>query len=241
MHLDTALPPYPDGWYVVAFSSELQPGELITRRFAGQDIAAVAAVNEHVADKALSLIDVSYEPQPFVVDLNKAMLADAPLVFKERRGEEVTSNVRKPSIYPRDADPADVDAILENSAHTAEGVYRTQVQTHSPIETHGLVARWENNEHLTVWASTQATFGYRDNLADYFGIPKSNVRVITKFMGGGFGSKLKAHPHAILAVKLARKTGKPVRLMLDRKEEHLNTGNRPDSLQHIKIGTDEAG
>jgi xanthine dehydrogenase YagR molybdenum-binding subunit len=121
-----------------------------------------------------------------------------------------------------------------------EETYKTQVQTHSPMETHGVVAQWKE-DRVTVWASTQGTNRVRDQVAEYFELPKSKVRVITKFMGGGFGSKLKADIYTMLAVKLSRESGAPVRLMLNRKEEHLATGNRPDSLQTVTIGANRAG
>ncbi|TFG45206.1 MAG: xanthine dehydrogenase family protein molybdopterin-binding subunit, partial [Candidatus Brocadiia bacterium] len=77
---------------------------------------------------------------------------------------------------------------LRSSDHVVEATYRTQVQTHSPMETHGVVAHWTDDQ-ITIWASTQGTSRVRDTVADYFNVPKSRVRVLTKFMGGGFGSK----------------------------------------------------
>jgi xanthine dehydrogenase YagR molybdenum-binding subunit len=108
------------------------------------------------------------------------------------------------------------------------------------METHGVVAKWDEGK-ITIWASTQGTFTVRNQVADHFGVPKSNVRVITKFMGGGFGSKLKADTYTMLAVKLSRKSNRPVRMMLSRKEDHLATGNRPDSIQTVSIGATKEG
>src|SRR5439155_8386866 len=117
---------------------------------------------------------------------------------------------------------------------------RTQVQTHSCLEMHGIVAEWQGDK-LTVWASTQGTFSVRDELSEVFTIPKSNVRVITEYMGGGFGSKFGADVYGIFAAKLAKKAGAPVKMMLTRKEEQLATGNRPNSIQQIKLGAKRDG
>jgi xanthine dehydrogenase YagR molybdenum-binding subunit len=209
-------------------------------RYAGQEILAVAAETPQQAAAALKLAEVEYEKRPFVVDMNEAKKSDAPLVFEddEERGK---SNLREPRIYPKDANPEEIDKLLQESDIVAEGTYSTQVQTHSPMETHGLVAKWHDEDKLTVWASTQATFRYREQLAEFFKVPKTNVRVITKYMGGGFGSKLRARPHSYLAVALARKAKRPVRLMLQRNEDHLCTGNRPNSVQSVKIGASKDG
>src|SRR5262249_48347082 len=110
-----------------------------------------------------------------------------------------------------------------------------QVQTHSSLETHGSLARWEGDQ-LTVWSSTQATFGVRDQVAQALKIPKDKVRVICEYMGGGFGSKFNAGPFTIIAAKLAQKAGAPVKTVLSGKEKLWCTGTRPDSVQHVKMG-----
>lgn len=208
----------------------------MTVRFAGQEILAVAADTEQIAEQALRLVKVEYNPQPFVVDVEKAIKADAPKVYAQ-----TASNKRDPRIRPEDAKKEDIDALFAKSYAVIDQTYRTQVQTHSAMETHGSVAMWEDDQHLKVWASTQGTFAVRNDLAEYFGLPKSNVRVITEYMGGGFGAKLGGGIYYVMAAKLARATGKPVRLMLNRKEEHLAVGNRPNSVQHLRIGADKKG
>ena len=114
------------------------------------------------------------------------------------------------------------------------------MQTHSALETHGVVADWKP-ELLTVYASTQGTASVREELAGFFRLPKSQVRVITEYMGGGFGAKFGAGNPGVVAAALSRKTGAPVRLMLDRQEEHLSVGNRPSSDQRLRIGAKKDG
>src|SRR5690606_22518744 len=118
--------------------------------------------------------------------------------------------------------------------------YRTQVQTHSALETHGVVAHWEP-EGLTVYASTQGTSTVRDELAEVFALDKAKIRVVTEMMGGGFGAKFGIGNFGVLATHLSQKTGAPVRLMLDRHEEHVAVGNRPNSEQRLRIGAKRDG
>src|SRR5207237_960121 len=133
-----------------------------------------------------------------------------------------------------------IKAGLAAAEVTVEATFRTQVQTHCALETHGIVAEWQG-EKLTVWASTQGTFSVRDELAEVLNIPKSNVRVFTEYMGGGFGAKFGADVYGLLPAKLSKKANAPVKMMLNRKEEQLATGNRPNSIQQIKLGAKKDG
>jgi xanthine dehydrogenase YagR molybdenum-binding subunit len=218
-------------------------------RYAGQPIAAVAAISPNAAEDAAALIKVKYETLPFVVDLDKARTADAPLVYPGAadqggtagggggpHGVPQTGNIHGPSIRK----VADVERGLRDADVVVEGHYVTQVQTHSALETHGLVADWKP-EMLTVWASTQAVSSVREELAAFFKIPMTQIRVLTEFMGGGFGAKFGAGNPGVVAAALSKKTGAPVRLMLDREEEHLSVGNRPSSDQMLRIGAKKDG
>jgi xanthine dehydrogenase YagR molybdenum-binding subunit len=219
-------------------------------RFAGQPIAAVAATSPHIAEEAAKLVKVRYEEMPFVVDLQKARQPDSPKVYPGAADEEgsagggggahdvkQTGNIHGPSVQTKGGD---IDQGFKDADVVVEGRYITQVQTHSALETHGVVADWKPGM-LTVWASTQGTASVRDEFAEYFKLPKTQVRVITEFMGGGFGAKFGAGNPGIVAAQLSQKAGAPVRLMLDRKEEHLSVGNRPDSDQVIRIGAKKDG
>jgi len=229
-------------------------------RFAGQDIAAVAADSPDLAEDAVRLIRVRYRTKPFVVDLERAMRDDAPRVFadpskiedeasegdleREESKVQLRGNVRGPNVVSGAGIRGDVAAGLAAADVTLERTYKTQVQTHACLETHGIVAQWEGDQ-LTVWASTQGTFSVRAGLAEALEIPESKVRVITHFMGGGFGSKFGpsavGSQFGIWAAKLAKQAGRPVKLMLDRSEEHLCTGNRPNSIQQYRAGINRDG
>ncbi|HEY3840841.1 MAG TPA: xanthine dehydrogenase family protein molybdopterin-binding subunit, partial [Bryobacteraceae bacterium] len=218
-------------------------------RYAGQPIAAVAATTPYAAEEAADLVKVQYEAIPFVVDLDKARASNAPRVYPGAADEEGTAgggggpndvpqtgNVHGPSIKKI----ADVEHGFRDADVVVEGHYVTQVQTHSALETHGVVADWKP-DLLTVWASTQSVSSVREELAGFFKIPLTQVRVITEYMGGGFGAKFGAGNPGVVAAALSKKTGAPVRLMLDRKEEHLSVGNRPSSDQALRIGAKKDG
>jgi xanthine dehydrogenase YagR molybdenum-binding subunit len=231
-------------------SKEL-PSKYPVVRFAGQPIAAVAATTQAAADEAARLVRVEYEPLPFVVDKDEARKDGSPKVFPGAAdqggtagggggpsGVKQTGNVRGP--VRRGKKPDDVERGFKEADVIVEGEFRTQVQTHSALETHGVVADWKP-EGLTVYASTQGTASVRDELAEIFELKKSQVRVITEFMGGGFGAKFGAGNFGVLATHLSKKANAPVRLMLDRKDEHLSVGNRPDSVQRLRIGAKRDG
>lgn len=200
-------------------------------RYQGQEIAAVAAETDDIAKDALRLIYVELEELPFVVTEADAMAEGAPQI------QDWEGNQSNPGIN----EEGDVEAGFKEAAITVEATYHTPVQTHVCLETHGHVAEWRGEEYLTVWASTQGVFGVRNDLAGRFELPANQVRVITEHMGGGFGSKFGPGVEGVTAAQLARITGKPVKLMLTRKDEHLVAGNRPSMTQHVRAGATRDG
>jgi len=148
--------------------------------------------------------------------------------------------VRGPAKGRRGGPRGDMEKGFAEAETVIEGDYRTQVQTHCSLETHGVVADWKP-DMLTVYASTQGTPTVRDELAEVFSIPKSRVRVITEYMGGGFGAKFGAGNFGVVATALSKQIGAPVKMMLTRKQEQLSSGNRPDARMHLKIGAKNDG
>jgi xanthine dehydrogenase YagR molybdenum-binding subunit len=218
-------------------------------RFAGQDVAAVAAVSPEVAMDAARLVKVVYKERPFTHELRAAMKEDAPLVYdlvKSPVGPDtpIKGNVAGPTGGRRGGGRGDVEKGFAEADVVHEGTYYCPVHTHSCLETHGVVVSWEGDQ-LTVYASTQGIFAVREGLAEALGIDRKNVRVICDHMGGGFGSK--ARPSAsgsafsIAACRLAKTAGAPVKMMLDRKQEQLCTGNAPSALMTVKVGAKRDG
>src|SRR5207245_1567485 len=134
----------------------------------------------------------------------------------------------------------DLDAGFKQAAHIVEQTYSTHVITHVCLETHGTVCEWDGDK-LTAWVSTQGVHQCAQGYAQTLKIPQANVRVITQYMGGGFGSKFAPDSQGIICAQLAKKANAPVKLMLDRKEEHLDTGNRPSAFAHIRAGVSAEG
>ncbi len=204
-------------------------------RFVGDEVAAVAADDPDTARDALRLIRVEYEPLPFIVDMAEAVRPGATQIHP--KGNVLRDNEgREGELYTR----GDVEKALASADVVVEATYRTPTALHNCLETHGAVAVWEGDE-LIVWESTQAIFGVRRQLARVFRMPENRVRVICEYMGGGFGSKLGLQKHTCIAALLARQTGRPVKLMLDRREENLVSGNRGQTVQHIRLGAKRDG
>jgi xanthine dehydrogenase YagR molybdenum-binding subunit len=224
------------------------PSKYPVIRYAGQPIAGVAATSPQIAADAAALVKVTYDTMPFVVDKQDARDPDAPEVFPGPADEAGSAgggggpkNVAQVGNVhgPQQKKVGDVEQGFAEADAVVESEYFTQVQTHSALETHGFVVDWKPEE-VTVYASTQGTASVRDEFAAVFNLPKSQVRVITEYMGGGFGAKFGAGNEGVVAAHLSRKASAPVKLMLDRKQEHI-VCNRPDSHQKLKIGAKKDG
>jgi xanthine dehydrogenase YagR molybdenum-binding subunit len=202
-----------------------------TVRYVGDEVACVIAEEEEICEDALDLIEVEYEVLPFILDPEETLSPKAQKVQPEGnvfRGE--------PDLYER----GNIQKGFEEADTVVEDTFRTQTALHNCMETHGSVALWEG-DHLILWDSTQHIFGVRAGLADHLQIPLDRVRVIKKYMGGGFGSKNRTGKYSVIAALGAHITGRPVKIVLDRHEENLCAGNRPSSIQHLKIGAKRDG
>ncbi len=198
-------------------------------RFEGEAVAAVAAATPYQAQDALKTIRVEYDVLDFVCDERNALEPDSPKVHED--GNEI-----KTDQYERgnvDEGFRQADAVLEQS-------YRTACQIHTPMELHGCVADWKR-DRLTVWESTQGVYRVQQQVAEVLGLPMSKVRVVGNYMGGGFGSKLKAGKYTVVAAILARMAGRPVKMFVTREDSFLAMGNRPPGNMKIKAGVKKDG
>ncbi|CAA9229213.1 MAG: Xanthine dehydrogenase, molybdenum binding subunit, partial [uncultured Chloroflexia bacterium] len=194
-------------------------------RFIGDEVAAVAADSEEIAEDALRLIDVEYEELPFVASLAEALKPDAPKLYPD-------GNIAgEPQKYSR----GDVEAGIREADVVIEQEYTTQTALHNSFEPHGCMASWEG-EHLTLWSSTQSIWTVREEVAQKLELPEHRVRVIKHHMGGGFGAKQVPWKHDVIAALLSKASGRPVQLMLDRRAENLAAGNRNATRQRVRIG-----
>lgn len=133
-----------------------------------------------------------------------------------------------------------LDTIFKSAAAVVEATYTTQVQTHSSLETHGGVVD-HRGDSAEAWGSSQGTFAYLNGLANPTGLDASKILVHCEYVGGGFGAKFDPGPEGTLAARTSKKYKRPCRYMLDRREEHLDTGNRPGSIQYMKIAVAKDG
>jgi xanthine dehydrogenase YagR molybdenum-binding subunit len=195
-----------------------------TLRFVGDEVAAVAAESEDIAEDALRTIEVEYERLPHVLDLEPALKPGAPAVHES--GNIATEE----KVYER----GDIDDGFRRAEIVIDQVYTTQTALHNCLEPHGCTAHWDDGR-LTLWDSTQSVFDVRQQVADKLGLPHHHVRVIKQYMGGGFGSKQIAWKHTVIAALLSKQSGRPVQLMLDREAENLAAGNRNGTRQRVRI------
>jgi CO/xanthine dehydrogenase Mo-binding subunit len=201
-----------------------------TARFVGDEVAAVAADSEEVAEDALRLIHVAYEPLPHVLDVHSALATGAQKLHRN------SNRTKEPKVYAR----GDVEKALKSAEVVVDETYESPTALHNCMEPHGCTATWQEDE-LTIWDSTQAVFEVRNTVAEKLKLPQHRVRVIKQHMGGGFGSKQIAWKHTVLAALLSRRAGQPVQLMLDRAAENLAVGNRNATRQRVRLGTKTDG
>ena len=134
----------------------------------------------------------------------------------------------------------DPDGAFASAPVKLDQTYVTPTETHNPIELQATTAIWDGSM-LTIYEESQGVFNLRSVLAQMFGLPKENVRVITKFVGSGFGSKLWPWTHCPLAAAAARQFGKPVKLVLSRKMMFQTVGHRPRTQQRVRLGATPDG
>jgi CO/xanthine dehydrogenase Mo-binding subunit len=182
--------------------------------YVGHAVAAVAADTFGQAQAALQLIEVEWEVLEPLLDPDEAV-----------RQESFLSEVQNYERGDFQRGVADADVVVE-----AE--YRTAVVLHNSMETHQAVCHWED-EGITIYISTQYIWGIRSSMADQLGLPPDKVRVVCHAMGGGFGAKNSPGDYTPIAAELAKRTGRPVKCALTRREENLAAGNRNATIQRL--------
>jgi xanthine dehydrogenase YagR molybdenum-binding subunit len=206
-------------------SPPLQSNEV---RFAGQHVAVVVAETLEQAHYAAELVEVAYDTQPPVIDF-QSELANA---FEPPAGDS--------SGAPADTARGDAKSALAAAPVQVDSTYRTQDTLNHPLGLFATTAIWEAGR-LTVYDSTQDTVRCQRKLAQQFDLPVENVRVISPFVGGAFGASLTARDHVALAALAARQVRRPVRLVLSRPQMFTALGNRPRSLQRMRLGATRSG
>ncbi len=188
----------------------------------GQPVAVVIATTLEAAAHATSLVDVRYSSQPPLTDI------DAP--------QAITQSGR----FNRDYARGDADQALRNASEVTDLQFSIARNNHNPMELPATIANWDVDQ-LTVWDKVQSISAARQSYADAMGVPRENVRVISPFVGGAFGSAGETWPHQLLTACAARRMQRPVKLVLTRRQMYSGIGYRPTSRQRMAIGADPSG
>lgn len=195
-------------------------------RYVGDPVAAVAATDPDIAERALALIDVAYEPLPALMSIDEALARPDVQINDQAR----VGNIHKAAAF----EFGDVAAGFADAEYVREDWFFYEGNNHVPLETHSAVASWDPNPHdpcggkLTLWTSTQTPHYVHREVSKVLGLPPSHVRVIAPAVGGGFGGKTDPFSHEICAAELARRTGRPVKITCTREEVfYLHRGRHP--------------
>jgi CO/xanthine dehydrogenase Mo-binding subunit len=218
-------------WYRIP---QLAFPECIT--YEGTEVAAVAAERIDIVQRALELIDVEYEVLTPMFDAEDTLKNPLPplIADEEYPGRGIFD--RKPYVIKR----GDVEKGFDEADVIVEDVYTTQVSHHGTIQTRACVASWDGY-NLTVWDAVQGVWNAKLALAESLGLDPENVRVIVKYLGGGFGSKAWSQRITYYAAKLSMVTGRPVRMERTRGEEFVNHSRRYDIKMYLKMGAKKDG
>ncbi len=202
-------------------------------RFIGDEVAAVAAVDEDTANAALRLIDVDYEVLHAYLDPHESLEKHDPAIHEDNKKGNVSKHVL--------LEFGEVDAALEASEVVVEDDYVFHGTAHAPIEPHCAVARWSGDGVLTLWSSTQIPHYVHRLLAKVLEVPAHRVRIVQPYLGGAFGGKSDPFGHEFCAALLARKAGRPVKLLLTREETFYTHRGRHPMEMRFRSGCDADG
>jgi carbon-monoxide dehydrogenase large subunit len=202
-------------------------------RYEGEAVVAVAAVDRYVAEDALELIAIDWEPLPHVADVDDAVAAGAPRLF-----DAVAGNVLSES-HLRAGDP---EAALACADVRVAARFRINRVSAAPIETRGVLARWDDaTRTLELWTSTQTPHLVRAQLAHSLRMAESDIRVIGPDIGGGFGMKMCVYPEDVIVSLLAIDTGRPVKWIEDRIEHFRASTHAREATHDAELGATRDG
>ena len=205
------------------------PFEDDTIRYWGQYIALAVADTFEAAKAAADAVRATYSQEKPNVDHHLEAQSDPDVIFTAYGPMERLQSHR-----------GDAPAAFETAPVKLDETYGTPAETHNPLELHSTVALWDGPT-LTLYDSTQGVVNLRSVLAQMFGLPKENVRVISKFLGSGFGGKLYPWTHVPLAAAASRQLGKPVKLVVSRKMMFQSVGHRAQTQQRVRLGASREG
>ena len=214
-------------------------------RHVGEAVAGVVAVSEEIAEAAVQLVEVEYDELPAVFDPVEAAQPDAPLIHPKLSEYEVAN-----FIFPEPGTNisehfklrrGDTESAWPKCTAIVEGTFHLPRIQHVPIEPHVAVALWEPSGQVTLWTSSQSPFAQRDLIAQSLGMAHGNLRVVSPYVGGGFGGKAGVTMEMYAVVMAQALKGHPVKLRLTREEEFIGTTTRQSLVARTRIGCDADG
>src|SRR5947209_8744675 len=202
--------------------------------YVGEAVAFVVADSRYIAEDALELIDVEYEPLPVIASLEVASAKDAPLVHTDVPGNVAAHLVQS---------VGDPDSVFAQAQHVIRETFTMERGAAMAMECRGVLARWESHEGaLTCWISTQGPIPIHNGLAAIFHLPEHKVRVIAPDVGGGFGPKIMLfYPEEILTPFAAIHLGRPVKWIEDRRENFVSSNQERGQLHEVEYAFDDQG
>ncbi|MBI5445125.1 MAG: molybdopterin-dependent oxidoreductase [Deltaproteobacteria bacterium] len=202
-------------------------------RFHGEPVAAVAAISPEIAEKALDLIEVEYEPLPVYTTPAEALAEGAVPIHEGNKYGNIA--------YAADQEFGDPDKAFADSFIVMEKTFKTSYVNHAFMEAHCAVATFDTNGELKIWSSTQVPHYLHATLAKVLDMPMSKIHVSVPAVGGGFGGKGEASNNELIAALLARKSGRPVKVGYSRREVFLQHRGRHPIEMKVKMGVDREG
>ena len=220
-------------WGVVPVCYDQRPLASDKVRHVGDSVAAVVAISEDIAKEALDLIDVDYEDLPAVFDPKEAMQEGAPIIH-----DRYPNNIA----FTKHMEFGDVDRMFDEAHHVSELATSSSRQMHGSFEMHVSIAEWSQKGDVTVYNSSQCPSLSSQYFSKLLKIPEAQIRVITNYVGGGFGGKATSKFNIdFLSIIAAKKLGLPVKFYYDREEEFLLGTHRTKQFHVWRIATDKDG
>lgn len=210
-------------------------------RYYGEAVAAVAAIDEDIAEKAVDLINVEYELLPVIQDVEEAVKPETVLVHEDLGSYRTIDGVYFPEPGTNIANrfkvrKGDVEKGFKEADLIIENKFEQPQVLHIPMETHSVIAKWGAEDKVKIWSSAQSPFAIRDLFSVAMGVPMENIEVIVPYIGGGFGGKSGIHQEPIAAILSKYAKGKPVKLIATREEETSTLPCRQGLVARIKTG-----
>ena len=210
--------------------------------YKGHVVAAVAAIDRNTAQEAVRKIKVVYEKLQPVTNVDDAIAKNAPILLEDLIGDHLGEEVKNTNIATHFRHEfGNVEEGFESADLIVDKEVSLQMVHQGYIEPHNATAIWNEDDKVTVWSSTQGSFGVRDQTAKFIGVSPSSVRVNYSEIGGGFGGKTKVYLSPIAAILSKKSNGRPVKIVMDRPSVFQATGPAPGGKVRVKMGVTNEG